>query len=170
MDSFGSVMGARLAQIGGIYGSVLLTGFLGSFSYLVVPAIEIAPCDTLLKQYQRAGAIGFTTSPRLALGTAGAYAWLAYKAFRSNEYTASKAYGIAAILTPMMIPFTFMFITSTNAQLNRLASIAADDVAKVDKTEVRRLIQRWKVLNYRRTFLVFIASGFGLLGTLAWRL
>lgn len=91
-------------------------------------------------------------------------------AFRSNEYTASKAYGIAAILTPMMIPFTFMFITSTNAQLNRLASIAADDVAKVDKTEVRRLIQRWKVLNYRRTFLVFIASGFGLLGTLAWRL
>jgi len=82
----------------------------------------------------------------------------------------ARVYGAAAILTPMMIPYTLMFISPINAKLNGLASIAAQDSGRVDGTEVQALLQTWKRLNYVRSAIVMFASGVGIFGTLVWKL
>jgi len=43
-----------------------------------IPTITMAPTNIALQQYQKMGKIGFTSAPRLAFGTAGVYALLAY--------------------------------------------------------------------------------------------
>lgn len=87
-----------------------------------------------------------------------------------GETMPARAYAAAAVLTPMMVPYTILFISPTNAKLNSLASVAGQDPSKVDATEVQALLQTWKKLNYRRTILALVASGIGLFGTLGWKL
>jgi Domain of unknown function (DUF1772) len=87
-----------------------------------------------------------------------------------GETTPACAYGATAVLTPMMIPYTLMFISPTNAKLNRIASVAVKDSSKVNAAEVQALIQTWAKLNYSRTVLTLVASGIGIAGTLGWRL
>jgi hypothetical protein len=92
------------------------------------------------------------------------------KAFQMGETIPARAYGAAAVLTPMIVPYTLLFISPTNAKLNRIASVAVQDPGKVNATEVHALLQTWKKLNYTRTILAMVASGIGIVGTLGLRL
>lgn len=65
---------------------------------------------------------------------------------------------------------TLVFISPTNAKLNRLARVAAEDPSIVDAVEVQRLLQRWKFLNYGRTALALLGSVIGLYVTLFCKL
>jgi uncharacterized membrane protein len=87
-----------------------------------------------------------------------------------GETMPARAYGAAAVLTPMIVPYTLLFMSPTNAKLNSIASVAAQDSSKVDATEVQALLQTWKKLNYVRAILAMVASGIGLFGTLGWKL
>ena len=87
-----------------------------------------------------------------------------------GETTPARAYGAAAVLTPMIVPYTLLFISPTNAELNRIASVAVQDADKVNATEVYALFQTWKRLNYTRTIIALVASGIGIVGTLGLRL
>ena len=87
-----------------------------------------------------------------------------------GETTPGRAYGAAAVLTPMIVPYTIVFMSPTNARLNGIAAMAAQDRGKVDANEVQALLQTWKRLNYARALLALVASGVGLVGTLGWRL
>ena len=87
-----------------------------------------------------------------------------------GETVPARAYLTAAILAPMIVPYTILFISPTNAKLNRIALVAAKEPSKVDGKEVQALMQTWKKVNYGRAMLAMVASGVGVFGTLAWRL
>lgn len=87
-----------------------------------------------------------------------------------GETTPARAYGTAAVLTPMIVPYTLLFISPINAELNRIASVAVQDAGKVNATEVYVLFQTWKKLNYTRTIIALVASRIGIAGTLGLRL
>lgn len=130
------------------------------------------------------GGIGFSTAFKLAIGTASIYTWLAYTgmsrsglldvsqrtlrllAFRVGARDSGRTYCVAAISSPMIILYTILFMTPTNARLNAIASAAQDRKSKINSAEVRALLWRWKGLNYIRTTIALIASVSGLVGTM----
>jgi hypothetical protein len=75
----------------------------------------------------------------------------------------------AAALLPSIVPFTVVFIGSTNAKLDQkledFASIALEDrtaekgVKREETTHV--LIDRWATLNLARAGIIALASAFG---------
>lgn len=85
-----------------------------------------------------------------------------------EETLQARLYDLAAVGTPMIILYTVLSIAPTNAELNKMAAVAAKDISEVEGIKIKALIQTWKRLNYVSTVIAFSASGFGVAATLGW--
>ncbi|KAF4955002.1 hypothetical protein FSARC_11960 [Fusarium sarcochroum] len=142
-----------LATATGIAGSAWASGAIAALSLAGIPAALSAP-STSATVWQEIFNRGFAIMPKFAATTAVAYLYAAYAA--NQDGRSWKGLAAGALLTVAIVPYTVVFMSSTNELLFKAAAgtlgASQDDVAK--------LIGRWGVLN-------LVRSLFPLAGTIA---
>lgn len=93
--------------------------------------------------------------PKVAVGSALSYV---YAAYASEGQKNSKDYLIAAGLVVSIVPFTLMFMGSTNAALIG----SATGTSPLRQAQVSDLIRKWGYLNLARSVLPLTAAAVGL--------
>lgn len=99
--------------------------------------------------------------------------WLIRSQARNHPATPSGPftfYTIAAILGPIIVPWTFTVMKPTNDRLSELAVAAAEKstAEKVKEEEVTQLITKWKWLNAVRAVSVFSGLLCGAYAMVTW--
>lgn len=94
--------------------------------------------------------------PKVAVTTALAYAYASYSAHREGRKWKGLAAGGA--LTVAIVPFTLIFMSSTNGLLFK----AAAGTLEASQEDVATLIGRWGVLNLVRSLLPLAGTIVGL--------
>lgn len=121
--------------------------------------------------YQRGKSLG----PPLALVSATAYWYLAYKSHFSSAIASSKtwAYVTAGALVLGIVPYTLLFLQGTNEKLKKAKEVnmlkglgkeGSEINAQEENQTAHALVDTWGLLNLGRGMLV-VASG--VLGTWA---
>ncbi|XWX01437.1 hypothetical protein V2A60_009465 [Cordyceps javanica] len=138
----------------GIVGSVWASGAIASLTLIGIPTAFATPQSPIIVWnglYTR----GMAVMPKVAVVTALCYLYGAYE--RRRRGTAGGACLAAAGLVVSIIPFTLVFMRSTNEMLlngQSAATLAAST----------RLISKWGSLNLVRSLLPLAAGMLGLYG------
>ncbi len=120
---------------------------------------------------------GKTQNPPIAATVASSFAYLAWTqraglklaggALRGNP----QLYGLAALLTVGVVPFTLALMSPTNNRLLGMAARSGDGKGKgkgeIDAKEFAELVENWKTLNFVRGLLPLCASAVALVAMLA---
>ncbi|KZF24471.1 hypothetical protein L228DRAFT_281540 [Xylona heveae TC161] len=156
--------GLRVAQAVGLTSSAFLSGFIFSISTITVPAILPNPPSTILKSWSIAYNRGKMIAPSMALTSALANLYVAYK-------TEDVVPVVAAALAIGIVPWTILVMLKTNKALmereQRTRTVHATTEVKVEIEEegVRALTDRWATLNLVRAGLVLSSAAVA-----AWRI
>ncbi|KAL2358512.1 hypothetical protein BJ546DRAFT_960082 [Cryomyces antarcticus] len=166
----------RLVQAIGMSTSACLCGSIATFSYVLIPVIDLSPAPLLARQWAKAYSIGASVAPPMAVAATVAWAWLAAKASSSPTTSTSLTspftlYTIAAVLTPSIVPYTLTVMAPVNNALAAKAAFYANtpvaDKGAGEDQEVRRLVRRWMWFNAVRAVLVgvgCVAGGWAVVG------
>ena len=119
-------------------------------SLLCVPALLLAPAPLLAQQWQATYDLGKKYGPGVAASSAAAFTYLAYAVPRWRG-----AYALAAVLPTVIVPYTLLFMASTNRSLSQRALAArqlkAGEVApELQRPTTHELLARWRTLNTLR--------------------
>ncbi|KAJ4014928.1 hypothetical protein NW766_005247 [Fusarium irregulare] len=136
-----------LATATGITGSAWASGFIISLSLAGVPAALQLQAPSSATVWQELFNRGFALMPKFAITTSAAYLYAIYAA--RQEGRSWKGLGIASALTVSIVPFTIIFMASTNDLLMK----AAAGTLEASQEDVAKLIGRWGVLNLVRSLL-----------------
>jgi hypothetical protein len=93
--------------------------------------------------------------PKFAVTTTAAYLYAAYTA--QNQGRSWKGLAAGAALTVSIVPFTILFMKSTNELLVK----AAAGTLEASQEDVAKLIGRWGVLNLVRSLLPLAGAAAG---------
>ncbi|KAF4991817.1 hypothetical protein FGRMN_7587 [Fusarium graminum] len=145
-----------LATATGIVGSAWASGYIASLSLAGVPAALQLQAPTSATVWQELFNRGFALMPKLAGTTALAYAYAAYLAYKEDRDWKGLAAG--GVLTVAIVPFTIVFMSSTNDLLFK----AASGTLEASQDDVAKLIGRWGVLNLIRSLLPLAGTIIGL--------
>lgn len=155
----------------------LPSGYVGCFSYAGVATLTEAPLKTLVKQFYRMYNIGKTSSPPLALTATLCNGFSAYRSRRKNALIGGMAtpfmlYVAAAISVMAIVPFTLLYMEpAVNRQLLQLGSQANRGVKAehlgASEEDVRKLLVRWKGLNFVRATLAGMGALLSAVATIA---
>ncbi|EDU39623.1 DUF1772-domain-containing protein [Pyrenophora tritici-repentis] len=152
--------GTVIAQTVGITTSLFLLGGNAVLSLVAIPAAMQAPAALAVKQWHtiftRGGAIGRP----LAIISAIATGYLAYK--QDPKSTPFRLNVAATILLPSIVPFTLLVLGPTNNKLiakkDEFAAAHAKGKAikanTADGETVHELMDKWATLNAARAVLV----------------
>ncbi|KAF5017729.1 hypothetical protein F66182_10327 [Fusarium sp. NRRL 66182] len=135
-----------LAIATGIAGSAWVSGAIAGASLMAVPAALSAP-STSATVWQEIFNRGIALMPKLAATTAASYLYGAFSAHQDGR--SWKGLATSALLTVAIVPYTILFMSSTNNFLFK----AASGTLGASQDEVSRLIGRWGVLNLGRSLL-----------------
>ncbi|RSM10222.1 hypothetical protein CDV31_007298 [Fusarium ambrosium] len=135
-----------LATATGLTGSAWTSGAIASLSLVGIPAALSAP-STSATVWASIFNHGVAIMPKFAVTTALAYLYAAYDA-RQNGHS-WKGFVSGAVLTVAIVPYTIVFMSSTNELLHG----AAKGTLQATNEEVAKLIGRWGVLNLGRSLL-----------------
>nr|POE93626.1 putative mitochondrial membrane protein [Quercus suber] len=139
------------------------TGLITSFNTISIPAVALAPTDLLVRQFAHLYYTGRANMPPLAILSATCFGFLAYSTRRSPKrrfgLSQSSFYLTAAVLLPMIVPFTVLIMEpGPNKPLLAWAAeaeaVAAGTVLAVQRSEVQRELGVWIGMNYVRAGLV----------------
>ncbi|KAJ4041031.1 hypothetical protein NW761_010135 [Fusarium oxysporum] len=145
-----------VATATGITGSAYASGFIASLSLAGIPAALQLSGPPGVSVWQVLFNRGFALMPKLAGTTAIAYLYAAYTAHQQGRNW--KGLAASAALTVSIVPFTIIFMSSTNELLFK-ASAGTLDASQED---VATLIGRWGgVLNLVRSLLPLAGAAFG---------
>lgn len=118
----------------------------------------------LLCQWARTYHYGHQVLPTMAVGTFVLYM---YMASRSRQYNGKRSLMLlSGLTTVMMVPFTWVFMTSTNNELFRLESLTRIEAEAATLSEVRELVVRWSGLHAVRCIFPFAGALLGVFGML----
>ncbi|KAM0349779.1 hypothetical protein ACHAPU_003610 [Fusarium lateritium] len=145
-----------LATATGIVGSAWASGCIASISLAGVPAALQLQAPTSAIVWQELFNRGFALMPKLAATTALAYTYAAYVSYKAGRDWKGLAAG--GILTVAIVPFTIVFMSSTNSLLFK----AASGTLEASQDDVAKLIGRWGVLNLIRSLLPLAGTMIGL--------
>ncbi|KAL8787676.1 MAG: hypothetical protein Q9213_002107 [Squamulea squamosa] len=154
----------RICQGLGITASSFLAGTLYTASALGVPAILAGQTNPslLVSQWHSMFRAGFKIGPTLALLGAVNYLYVAWGSYNSTyDARVWKGFVGAAVGTIGIVPFTLIFMSSTNNAL--LAQAAKTTLSEV---EVRGLVEKWAFLNLVRSGIPVVGTALGLYGAL----
>ncbi|KAI5851459.1 hypothetical protein DFP73DRAFT_537234 [Morchella snyderi] len=141
----------KYAKVLGIFTGGIATGSNFSTSFLVMPAVlypRTTPPKDLHAQWKHIYDHGKFTLPPLAIVASAAFSYVAY-----HDEGLRVPYGIAAVSTLSMIPFT---LVGMKANLGALLEPRAWGDA--DKGRLRELLWQWSGLNWYRA--VMLGVGF----------
>ncbi|KZL87109.1 acetyltransferase [Colletotrichum incanum] len=142
----------------GVLGCAWWAGATASLSMFSVPAILQSGSEPAhaLRLWQHIFLNGASTGPKVALVT---FLSLAYSAYdRYSQGVAWKPYAIAGVLSLAIVPFTIIFMSSTN---NALIA-GAQGVKTFGLSETTELLTRWRALNFVRSFISLASASVGL--------
>ncbi|CEI65321.1 hypothetical protein FVEN_g6253 [Fusarium venenatum] len=136
-----------LASATGIAGSVWASGFIASLSLAGIPAALQLPAPSSTIVWHELFNRGFALMPKFAVTTTAAYFYAAYTAQKQGH--AWKGLVVGAVSTVSIIPFTILFMKSTNELLFK----AAAGTLEASQEDVAKLIGRWGFLNLVRSLI-----------------
>jgi len=140
--------------------SAICSGGLLFISYMHVPGYIKNPSDeSLLTQWQTMGAIGARTMPPLTLLASGANFLASYLSpTQSQRYR----FITAGVLSLAILPYTFVALASTNAELGAREGKKENTPATgLRSLDIRELIQRWSDRSAFRGFLMLASTIMG---------
>ncbi|KAH7418806.1 hypothetical protein BKA64DRAFT_208632 [Cadophora sp. MPI-SDFR-AT-0126] len=166
----------RIAQVVGSSGAVWLSGNIAAVSMFTVPAIRQAHSQdgvssvVLAKVWESVYEAGKALNPPVAAGVTSSFAYLAWSSRVGVHLpkNCSQLYGLAALLTIGIVPFTFILMAGTNNKLSAKAKRQSGAVSVPAYDDAfAKLIDRWGTLNFCRSLLPFLGGVIGLVATLA---
>lgn len=114
---------------------------------------------------------GVRLAPPLSLIASSSFAFLSYSLVKTLNQAKGELYGLAALATIGIVPYTLFFMAATNETLiNKTAEYKAESKREariVTKEEsMQGLLSRWNMLNYGRGVFPLIGTSLGLYATL----
>ena len=155
----------------------LLISILGAvtcISVLSVPSLMLAPSPLVARQWKKLYGRGARTAPSLALTSASMFGFLSYKFYGTLNHPKAELYGLSALLTVGIVPYTLIAMVPTNKKLTsraetsealsaeELFSQAGDSTAQSTK----ELLDLWATHNLARGLFPLAGSILGLWTTL----
>lgn len=133
-------------------------------STMAVPGLLAVsvPAQALARQWETSYNLGKKLMPTTALATLACFGYLAYdRNIRGLEWKTSAAAGVATVA---IVPYTIIFMGSTNQSLLDIAGGTAAGVFSYE--DVTKLLLKWKGLNLLRAVLPLCGSILGVWGLL----
>ncbi|KAI4127297.1 MAG: hypothetical protein LQ338_003257, partial [Usnochroma carphineum] len=157
--SFPSQISAEAFAI--ITGS-FLAGAMADISLLVLPVLLDTNAQPLplATQWVRVYHYGHRIYPALAITTCLLYSYAAYAKHATNT-SGWRVFTTAAAMTIGMLPFTWVFMTTTN---NALFRVQRQGEKSGKLGEVEALVRRWRGLHFVRCLFPLGGAVLGLLG------
>ncbi|KAL9125952.1 MAG: hypothetical protein Q9217_004912 [Psora testacea] len=185
-------LGIRIAQTIGITSAAFVSGeyrspaYLTSaderrtgatlcISYLYVPSLLLSPNPLVVRQWNKSFDVGKVVHPGIAMISIIAYGYLAYQMKGTLDQHKAELYGICALSSIMIWPWTMVGMMPTNKKLFRKNDEAAAVSGNEDITEVglpkgesaKELIDRWSTLNLVRGFMPLVGAVLGVWATVS---
>ena len=106
---------------------------------------------------------GARTGPPAALLATGT---LAYVSYLTTSPPMKRFYAIAAIMPVLIVPYTWLFIDSTNTFLHerKTAFDNHEEVRPEDNRQITDALNKWRDLNHVRTIMPFVAAVMAIIG------
>ena len=131
----------------------------------------LAPEPLVARQWKKVYDRGVSTSPPLALTSALMFSFVSYKWYGTLNQPKAELYGLSALLTIGIVPYTLLVMLPTNKKLMNRAEeaealsaeqqlIGAKDTSKDPST--KELLDRWATHNLARGLFPLAGSVLGL--------
>ena len=151
------------------------TGSIFSISFLAVPTWLIAPSPILVRQWQVSFDRGRIVNPAIALVSIISYTYLSYSLYGTLNHPKAEIYGLSALSTFAIWPYTIFGMMSTNRKLFKKhdemkgldVGEKATEVGLAKGESTKELVDRWAMLNVGRGLLPLVGAVLGLWATLA---
>ncbi|KAL2195261.1 hypothetical protein P885DRAFT_79202 [Corynascus similis CBS 632.67] len=140
-----------------------LSGAMLSLSAFVVPVFLDTNnnANHMLRQWVRLYHYGHIYLPALCIATCGLYGYaaLTQRAAKTKHWY---RYGVAAVWTIAMVPFTWVAMSPTNDILFSLEASGSAETAAADLVHVRGLVVKWAWLHVTRSLSPLVGAFVGL--------
>ncbi|KAH7348571.1 hypothetical protein BKA65DRAFT_594371 [Rhexocercosporidium sp. MPI-PUGE-AT-0058] len=161
-----------IAQVIGLGGAAWLSGNIASLSLITIPTLlnsqtqsqsqsQSTPLSsrTLALQWRHTYELGKAQNRPISAVIASSFAYLAFKSRTGGPRNVVAMYGLAALLTVGIAPFTVLVMRGVNESLIGLSE--GDGKDREGEDEVRGLLERWARLNGVRSLLPFVGGVVG---------
>ncbi|KAE9377164.1 DUF1772-domain-containing protein [Stipitochalara longipes BDJ] len=162
----------RTAQAVGLGGAMWLSGNIEALSLISVPALsksqkqDSVPAGILARQWKYIYDDGKIQNPSIAVIAGTSFAYLAWSVRSGTALSlvvpknSAQIYSVAALLTYGMIPYTAIFMLSTNQKLMAKAdqAVGAKGAVATDDKEVIELLKNWAVVSGIRGLLPLLGG------------
>ena len=142
-----------------------LQGSIAAMSTIMMPSLLSSPAsaDVLAKQWLQGFTRGKALGPSLAGLSLAVYSYLAYDA-RAKGDAKWLAWAAAGVLTISIVPFTLVFMDTTNQAL--IAAATGGSSKSLASGATSELVTKWKHLNLVRSVLPLTGTVVGFYGLL----
>ena len=152
-----------------------LAGSILGISFLAIPTWLIAPSPVLVRQWQVSFDRGKIINPAIDLVSVVAYSYLAYSLYGTLNHPKAEMYGLSAVATLGIFPYTIFGMMSTNRKLLKKhdemkgldVGEKATEVGLARGESVKELVDKWGMLNVGRGLFPLVGAVLGLWSTLA---
>lgn len=163
----------RIAQTIGLTSSAWLAGQIASFSLFTVPRLLESPTPLMLRQWSAMFWAGKSVGMPGGIVTALTYFYLAYATHTSSASsflsdTTSIRYAVAGILSVGIVPFTLVFLNSTNVaifkreeEVSKAEREGKSVQARAGEESAQDLLRRWGTLNLGRAVVMLGSAVLG---------
>jgi hypothetical protein len=141
------------------------SGGILAISYVTIPSLLLAPGSLGVRQWQKTFNQGKAAAPPIAMLSSAAFAYLAYKLSKTLNQTKGELYGLAALSTLSIMPYTLVVMRGVNGKLlnkaNDLKAMSLDDIAtnlNDSEESAKELIDWWGTLNFGRGLLPLVGT------------
>ncbi|OHE93722.1 hypothetical protein CORC01_10949 [Colletotrichum orchidophilum] len=147
-----------IATATGILGCAWWAGAAASLSMFSIPAIIHTSAEPghALKLWQHIYLNGASTGPKVALAITLSLVYSAYD--RYSQGVAWKPFVAAGLLSLAIVPYTIIFMLSTNNAL----MAGARGITTLGLSETRELLKRWQALNAIRSVISLAGAAIAL--------
>ena len=151
------------------------TGSILSLSFFAVPSWLIAPSPVLVRQWQVSFDRGKILNPGIALVSIISYSYLSYRLYGTLNHPKAELYGLSALATFGIWPYTIVGMMYTNRKLFKKhdemkgleVGEKATEVGLAKGESTKELVDKWGILNVGRGLFPLIGAVLGLWATLA---
>ncbi|OWO98044.1 hypothetical protein B2J93_8269 [Marssonina coronariae] len=164
----------RIAQIVGLSGAAWLSGNIASLSLITVPTLlnsqtpsgrQLSP-RTLARQWRQTYEIGKSQNRPASALIGASFAFLAYRS-RAGPRHVMGLYGLAALLTMGIAPFTLLAMAGTNGRLIRKSEEEGDAKESAEEgEEMKASLESWGRLNAVRSLLPLVGGAVAVIAAL----
>ena len=158
----------------GLTAAGMVAGTNACMSIFAVPPMLLAPKQLMVQQWRKLFDLGIKVMPPTAVLASASLAYVAYTCRSASEREFGdvggtgpgwKGIALAAAAVGSFVPYTIIFMNSTNVAL----IAESNGAGQLAEGEVQALVERWSRLNLGRALLAMIAAVVGTWSALGLR-